>query len=232
MARRLPVEHGDADRAGEHDLLPGDLDRRAQRAAHALGEACEILRALLGDEQDGELVAADAGEGVVLPEVALQAARHGQQQAVADHEAERHIHALELVDVDEDDARTNAVLALRAAGGDAEPVEQQLAIGQPREAVVHGVVQQALVRALGVGHVAHQADAAHGPGVGIGHARRLELEPAVAVVRVAHAEVGADARPGTLLDRPEDHPEPFAVRLMQVLDEVVDLGAQLARIEP
>jgi hypothetical protein len=71
MARRLPVEHGNADRAGEHDLLPGDLDRRAQRAAHTLGEAREILRALLGDEQNAELVAADPGEGVVLPEVAL-----------------------------------------------------------------------------------------------------------------------------------------------------------------
>ena len=41
-----------------------------------------------------------------------------------------------------------------------EPVEHQLAVGQPRQAVVHGVVQQPLVRALGVGHVADKADAA------------------------------------------------------------------------
>ena len=111
---------------------PGDLDRRAQRAAHPLGEPGEILRALLGDKQDGELVAADAGQRIVRPEMALQPARHRQQQAVADDEAERDVDALELVDVDEEDARPHAALGLGAPGGDAEPIEQQLAVGQAR----------------------------------------------------------------------------------------------------
>ncbi len=93
---------------------------------------------------------------------------------------------------------------------------------------MHGIVQQALVRALGVGDVAHEADAAHGARIGVGHARRFQLEPAVAVVGMAHAEIGADARPRALLDRPQDHAEAFSIRGMQVLDEVVDLGAQLA----
>ena len=231
MARRLAVVHGDADRARQHDLLAGDLDRRAQRATHPLGQPRELLRALLGDEQDRELIAADTRQRVVLAEVTLQAPRDGEQQAVADDEAERDVHALELVDVDEDDARPHAVLALGAQRGDTQPVKHQLAVGQPGEAVVDGIVQQPLMRALGVGHIAHEADAAHGARIGVGYAGGLELEPAIAVVGMAHAEIGTDARPGALLDRPQDHAKAFAISGMQVLDEVVDLGAQLTGIE-
>ena len=72
---------------------------------------------------------------------------------------------------------------------------------------MHGIVQQALVRALGVGDVAYQTDAAHGARIGIGHARRFQLEPAIAVIGMAHAEIGANARPSAFLDRPQDHAE-------------------------
>ena len=35
---RLAIVDGDADRSGQHDFLPGDLDRGAQRTPYALGE--------------------------------------------------------------------------------------------------------------------------------------------------------------------------------------------------
>ena len=79
VARRLAVVDGNADGPRQHDFLPGDLDRRAQRTPSALGKTGQVLRAQLGDEQDGELIAADAGQRVVWPEVALQAARDGEQ---------------------------------------------------------------------------------------------------------------------------------------------------------
>ena len=93
---------------------------------------------------------------------------------------------------------------------------------------MHGVVQQPLVRALGVGHVAHQADAAQGASIGGGQARRLELEPAIAVVGVAHAEIGVDRSAVALLHGPQRQPEALPVGGMQVLGEVVDRGRQLA----
>ena len=46
-----------------------------------------------------------------------------------------------------------------------------------------------------------QAHAAHGAAVGVGHAGRLELEPAVGVVRVPHAELDAHLAVGALLHR-------------------------------
>ena len=93
---------------------------------------------------------------------------------------------------------------------------------------MHRVVQQALVRTPGLGDVAHQAHAAHRAPVGGGDARRLELEPAIAVVGLAKAEIGADATARALLDRPEHQPEALAVGDVQVLGEVVDLGRELA----
>ena len=56
----LAVVHGDADRGGEEDLLLAEGDRRAQRAAHRLGEGGDALGLALRDEQEGELVAGEA----------------------------------------------------------------------------------------------------------------------------------------------------------------------------
>ena len=102
-------------------------------------------------------------------------------------------------------------------------------LGRPGQAVVHGIVHQPLLRALGVRHLAHQADAAQVAAVGGGHARRLQLEPAVGAVDVAHAELGAQLAAGALLHRPQQQLEALAVGGMHVLGEVVGLGGQLAR---
>ena len=113
----------------------------------------------------------------------------------------------------------------------AEPVEEQLAVGQPREAVVHGVVHQPLLRALGVRHLAHEPDAAQVAAVGGGHGSGLELEPAVGVVGVAHAELDAQLAVGAILHGGEQQLEALAVGGVHVLGEVVDLGRQLAGLE-
>ncbi len=228
MTGLAPVVDGDAERARQHDLLAGDLDGRAQRSAHALCQGRKLLRAMVGGQQDCELIAADPPQRVLGAEMALQPASDRQQQAVADDQAERHVDALELVDVDENDARPRAVLALCPHDGDAEAVEQQLAVGQPGQTVVHGVVQQPFVRPLGVRHVADQPHAAQRARIRVGDARGLQLEPAVAVVGMTHAEVGADLRPRALLHGPQDQPVAVAIGRMQMLDEILDLGRQLA----
>jgi hypothetical protein len=179
---------------------------------------------MLGHQHDGETIAGNARERILRAEVALQATGDRQQKAVADDETEGDVHALELVDVDAEHARADAFVRLRPHHRHAQAVEHKLAVGEPRETVVHGIMQEPLVRAFGVGHVADKADAADSARVLVGHAGGFEFEPAVGIVRVAHAEIGADLGPRALLHGPQHKPEAVAVGGVQVLDEVVDLG--------
>ena len=94
---------------------PAMLDRRAQRAAHLLGQHGQLARVGLAEQQQRELVAADARQRVLRAEVAAQPAGDGQQQAVADDQAERGVDALELVDVDEQQRRPHQRLQRRRA---------------------------------------------------------------------------------------------------------------------
>ena len=110
----VAVVDRDADRAGEHDILAGDLDGRSQRAADALGQRRKICRRLLGRKQQRELVAADPRQSILRTNMALHAPRRGQQQAVADDEPERGVDALEFVDVDQEQRRADLVFRLGA----------------------------------------------------------------------------------------------------------------------
>ena len=71
----------------------------------------------------------------------LQAACNRQQQAVATDQAERRIHALELVEIDEDYRRLHGIVGLGPHDDGFQPVDEQLAIGQPCQAAVHGIVK-------------------------------------------------------------------------------------------
>src|SRR5436190_729156 len=63
------------------------------------------------------------------------------------------------------------------------------------------------------------------------HAGGLELEPAVGVVDVAHAELDSHLAARALLHRGKQQLEALAVGGVHVLGEVVDLGGKLARLE-
>ena len=193
FGRLIFIPCGDSDGAGQDDFLIGERDRRAQRAADAFRKRGKITRFPFADEQHRELIAADARDGVVRSEVALQAARDSQKQAVAAHETERGIDALELVEVDEDHGRANAAIGLGTADDAFQAIEKQFAIGKAGQAAIDGIVEKPLVGALHVGHVAQQADAAKRAAVGIRDARGLEFKPAPAVVGMAEAEVRSDA---------------------------------------
>src|SRR5919198_1170702 len=57
-----------------------------------------------------------------------------------------------------------------------QPIEEQFAIGQPRQVVVHRVMQQALLGGLEFGDVSERADEAHDLAVGTDHRPRLQGE--------------------------------------------------------
>ena len=197
------VINGDADGGRENDFLAGDGHGRAHRAANLFGQHGEFARVGLAEQQQRGLVRADAGQRILRPQVAAESARHREQETVADHQAECRVGRFEFVDVDEQQGRPDQRPDERGPlGGNRQPVQEQLAIGKAGKAVVHGVVQQAFLGALVVGHFAQQSDAAQVAAVGGRHAGSVQLEPAIGIVHVPHAELDAHVPAGAFLHRP------------------------------
>ena len=121
-----------------------------------------------GLAEDGELVAAEARDGVAGAGRGAQAARDARQQLVAGRVAERVVDELEAVEVEEEQADR----AQRAAGGDValhplqrdvRPLEQQRAVRQAGQRVAHGERGQPALGVLALDRVAHGAQQ-HGAG--------------------------------------------------------------------
>ena len=81
----------------------------------------------------------------------------------------------------------------------AQPVEEQLAIGQSGQIVVDRIVQDALLRGLDFGDVGKRADDAHHFALGVDDRPRFQDEAVISAVRAAQADVVIDAA-GPLLE--------------------------------
>ena len=73
----------DADRGGDHQLAPVEVERLLERLLDALGDHGRLARVADVVEQDRELVAAEPGDGVAGPQRGLQPPRDRDQQPVA-----------------------------------------------------------------------------------------------------------------------------------------------------
>ena len=123
-------------------------------------------------------------------------------------------------------------LALRGAGdGALQPIGEQLAIGQPGQAVVHRIVHQPFMRPLEARHVAHQADAAQQPHILVRRSMRPEVVPKIGAVMTAQAKIGLKIAALLLLERPEHEPEALAVGGVHMLEEVVDRDVERAGVK-
>ena len=107
-------------------------------------------------QHDGELVAAQARDGVLRPHGLLQARGGGAQDAVAGGVAERIVDVLEAVQVEEQH-RDAAFLAARAHDRARQALGQQRAVRQAGQRVVVRQVAQFLLGALLVGDVGEHA---------------------------------------------------------------------------
>ena len=158
--------------------------------------------------------------------------RDGQQQAVPDDRTIRGIHGPELVDVDVDHRRPDLGLMTGPLHGNRETVFQKLPVGKAGKRALDGIVHQALLRPLRIRHVAQQPDALHGAPVLTGNGGRLDLVPAVGVVRVSQAEHTAHLSVVALLVGDERQPEPLPVGRMNVPAEILDLRVEFTRVKP
>ena len=101
-ARAVGRAHGDADAGADHDLRAVEIEGRA----HALDDAQRQhgrIRRLDDGLQHRELVSAHARDRVRLPDQHAQAFRHHLEELVAGGMAQRVVHGLEVVEVEQVD---------------------------------------------------------------------------------------------------------------------------------
>ena len=152
-ALRLVVAERHADRAGDEDFALVEGDRRAQGAADGLRHGGDFFGAALRQQDQRELIAGEAGERVLRLDHPAQPSRQREQDRVADRHADGIVDLLEAVEIDHHDGRLHRRFGLGKAEHGVEAVEEQLAVGQPGEVVVHRVVQQTLLGGLELGDV-------------------------------------------------------------------------------
>ena len=152
------VDDGDADAGADDDGLAGDRVGRADRGDHARGHGLQggVIEAAGGD--DGEFVAAEAGDQVVAAQGAAQPLGDAADQLVADRVAERVVDVLEMVEIDVEDGRgrppwrTFSMIASSRS-------PKNMRLGKPAERIVHGEVPQPrFAGGDGRGRAAHIAE--------------------------------------------------------------------------
>jgi len=102
-----------------------------QRGGDPLGDADRLAGVAQVLEQHGELVAAEAGDGVGRADAGAEPAGDGDEELVADLVAEAVVDDLEPVEVEEEDADGRRRLA-GAGQGVVEAVGEEGAIGEGR----------------------------------------------------------------------------------------------------
>src|SRR5205085_1367456 len=113
-------------------------------AARQLRGAVRALQVL---EEDGELVAAEAGQGVGLPGAGAEPLGHADEELVSGAVAEAVVDGLEVVEVQEHDADEPARPGL-AVEGVVEAILEEGPVGEPGERVVEGLVVEPLLERL------------------------------------------------------------------------------------
>src|SRR4029077_18297893 len=154
-----------------------------------------------------------------------------EQHAVANHKAETLIDVLEAVDVDEHHGGSIALPFLCAGDGAADAIDEELAVRQPRQIVMHRVVHQPLMRPLEIGHVTHQTDTGQKPGIVAFRRAGAEFVPNIGAIMAAAAGIDLKVAATVLLERPQHQLEALAVGIVQMLQELLHRGGQRPRIE-
>ena len=206
-------------------------DRRAQRAAHGLGEGDDARRLLLRQQDQRELVAGQPRQRVLRLEQPGEPARDGEQDGIADRDADRIVDLLEAVEIDHHAPRPDLRVGAGIGEGRLHAVEEQFAVGQAGEVVVHGVEQQPLLGVLEFGDVGERADQPHHLAVGADHRPRLQREPEIMAVGGAQAEILGEAAAPLLHHAVERGAEAVAVERMQHVEPARGRAFQRAALE-
>ena len=127
--------YGDADARRDHRRLRAEQHRPCERRTDAFSGSQGVGGAHHVADEDHELVASQSGDGVAGPDDLGEAAPSLPEQVVAGTVAQRIVHHLEPVEVQEQHT-DHPALASRTVQGVLEAVEKQRPVGQARQLVV------------------------------------------------------------------------------------------------
>ena len=137
-------------------------------------------------QEDRELVAAQPGQRVALPQAGLETPRRGDQQLVADHVAETVVDDLEAVEIEVEDGEAVVNAAAPAlVEPPAEPLDEHGAIGQAGQRVDEADAAQPLLRDRLLGRVGERPGDPIGLAALAAHGDAAAEEAAVDAVLVA-----------------------------------------------
>jgi hypothetical protein len=123
-----------ADAEPNGNQLAADLEGLCHGIEQALGQSLRGLGLVTSDQNEGEFIAAHAGNEGVIGGV-LQAPRNGAEKLVANNMAEQVVGLLEMIEIDGQD-RDAGALRLGAVEGLRQAVCQHGAVRQTRQRVV------------------------------------------------------------------------------------------------
>jgi hypothetical protein len=193
LAARTPVDrHGDPDRGADDVLDVARAQRLLEDVEQAVGELLGALAAVDVSRDHDELVAAEARQHVTGTQRAGQATCDGPQDVVARTMAERVVHDLELVEVDEQHRDVAPASSTGRAEDQVEAPTEEGAVRQPGQRVVVGVMA---ARPLGLAQVRdvreRDEDLGQHPAV-VAHGDRVDAEPHPAAVRAMEPDEDAE----------------------------------------
>src|SRR6185437_8635411 len=176
---RAAVDHRDADRRADDDVVAVDQVRRANRGDNASSDRLQRIRIRRADGDDGEFIAAEPGDEIVAAQDAAQPLRHVEDELVADRVAERVVDVLEVVEIDVEH-RGRWTAAAHFGDHGFQPLAEIDAVRQAAERIVHGEMAQLRFavgqRFGGAAHVSdHQGDEQGEAGERDGDKRRHAL---------------------------------------------------------
>ncbi len=159
LSDRARLGDGDAHTAGDRHDGAVHGHRFRERLQHLVGDGigrCRVAEILAADH---ELVPAESGHDVAVPQDLGQGLSDESEDLVATDVAEPVVHRLEVVEVDEQH-RHQGLVAGAARNSVVEMVDEEPAVRETRERIVQGLECQALLEVLPFGDVegcAHDA---------------------------------------------------------------------------
>ena len=137
----LVVDHRNADRGADDDVLAADGVGRADRRDDALRQPHHLVAVAADRGNHREFVAAETRHQVAAAQRVRQPQRHVADQLVADMVAERVVDVLEMIEIDiEHRGRRGAVAHL--LDHRFQPLAEENAVGQAAKRIVHGEMAQ------------------------------------------------------------------------------------------
>src|SRR5262249_59913556 len=103
--------HGNADRSADIDAVAADDERRADRRENAFCHGLQRITVRGAGHDDGELVAAEAGNEIVVAHDLTQASRDVENELVTDMMAGRIVYVLEMIEIDVEHGGSRAAIA-------------------------------------------------------------------------------------------------------------------------